>query len=49
MYELKEYLNAINYSKEKLMDGEDEMWEKKYPVIHNKQVCGFHHFKILFF
>ena len=32
MYELKEYLNAINYSKEKLMDGEDEMWEKKYPA-----------------
>ena len=22
------------------MDGEDEMWEKKYPIIHNKQVCG---------
>ena len=31
MYELKEYLKAINTSKEKLMDGEDEMWEKKYP------------------
>ena len=30
-YELKEYLKAINSSKEKLMDGEDEMWEKKYP------------------
>ena len=33
MYELKEYLNAINSSKERLMDGEDEMWEKKYPAI----------------
>ena len=42
MYELKEYLNAINYSKEKLMDGEDEMWEKKYPAyIVNKCVAPF--------
>tara|TARA_B100000287_G_scaffold256723_1_gene241334 strand:- start:52 stop:444 length:393 start_codon:yes stop_codon:yes gene_type:complete len=42
MYELKEYLNAINYSKEKLMDGEDEMWEKKYPAfIINKCVAPF--------
>ena len=31
MYELKEYLNAINYTKEKLMDTGDEVWEKKYP------------------
>ena len=30
MYELKEYLKAINQSKEPLMDSEDEMWEKKY-------------------
>ena len=42
MYELKEYLNAVNYSKEKLMDGEDEMWEKKYPAyIVNKCVAPF--------
>ena len=34
-YELKEYLKAINSSKEKLMDGEDEMWEKKYPANEN--------------
>ena len=27
MYELKEYINAANYSKEKLMDTEDEMPE----------------------
>ena len=32
MYELKEYLKAINQSKERLMDGEDEVWEKKYPA-----------------
>ena len=42
MYELKEYLKAINTSKEKLMDGEDEMWEKKYPAfIINKCVAPF--------
>ena len=42
MFELKTYLNAINYSKEKLMDGEDEMWEKKYPAyIVNKCVAPF--------
>ena len=31
MYELKDYLNAINYTKEPLMNTEDEQWEKKYP------------------
>jgi len=42
MYELKEYLNAINVSKESLMDSEDEMWEKKYaPFIVNKCVAPF--------
>ena len=41
-YELKEYLKAINTSKERLMDGEDEMWEKKYPAyIVNKCVAPF--------
>ena len=29
MYELKDYLNAINYTKENLLDTEDEQWEKK--------------------
>ena len=42
MYELKEYLNAINVSKEPLMDSEDEVWEKKYaPFIVNKCVAPF--------
>ena len=42
MYELKEYLNAINHSKKKLMDTEDEMWEKKYPpYIVNKCLSAF--------
>ena len=41
-YELKDYLNAINHTKEKLLDSEDEMWEKKYaPFIVNKCVAPF--------
>ena len=41
-YELKDYLNAINYTKEKLLDSEDEMWEKKYaPFIINKCLAPF--------
>jgi len=31
MYELKDYLNAINHTKEKLLDSDDETWKKKYP------------------
>ena len=42
MYELKEYLKAINTSKERLMDSEDEQWEKKYPpYIVNKCLAPF--------
>ena len=42
MYELKEYLNAINHTKKPLMDTEDEMWEKKYPpFIVNKCIAPF--------
>jgi len=42
MYELKDYLNAINYTKEKLMDTEDEEWERKYsPFIVNKCLAPF--------
>ena len=42
MYELKDYLNAINHTKERLMDTEDEEWEKKYPpFIVNKCLSGF--------
>ena len=42
MYELKEYLKAINTSKERLMDSEDEQWEKKYPAyIVNKWLAPF--------
>ncbi len=42
MYELKDYLNAINHTKERLLDSEDEQWEKKYaPFIVNKCVAPF--------
>ena len=41
-YELKDYLNAINHTKERLMDTEDEEWEKKYPpFVVNKCVYPF--------
>ena len=42
MYELNDYLNSINYTKEPLMDTEDEQWEKKYPpFIVNKCLAPF--------
>ena len=42
MPELKEYLNAINHTKERLLDSEDDEWEKKYPpFIVNKCVYPF--------
>ena len=42
MPELKEYLNAINHTKERLLDSEDEEWEKKYPpFVVNKCVYPF--------
>ena len=42
MYELKEYLKAINQTKEPLMDSEDEMWYKKYsPYITNRCIYPF--------
>ena len=42
MYELKDYLKAINQPKEPLLDTEDEQWEKKYPsFIINKCLAPF--------
>ena len=41
-YQLKDYLNSINLTKENLMDSDDPMWEKKYyPFIINKCVAPF--------
>jgi len=31
MYELKDYLKAINETKTPLLDSDDKTWEKKYP------------------
>jgi len=42
MYELKEYLNAINFTKKNVMDSDDELWKKKYPAfIVNKMLSAF--------
>ena len=42
IYELKDYLSAINQTKEPLLDSEDEEWTKKYPpFIVNKCVAPF--------
>jgi len=41
-YELKEYLNSINKTKENLMDGDDPLYEKKYSsFIMNKCLAPF--------
>jgi hypothetical protein len=41
-YQLKDYLNSINHTKENLMDSDDPMWEKKYsPYIINKCLAPF--------
>ena len=41
-YELKEYLNAINFTKKNLMDSDDLLWQKEYPAfIVNKILSGF--------
>ena len=41
-YKLTNYLTAINWSKEKLLDSEDKDWEKKYPpFIINKGLSYF--------
>ena len=43
MYELKDYVNAINFEKKPLLDTEDLTWEKKYPpFIINKCLSMFY-------
>jgi hypothetical protein len=42
-YELKDYLNAINFSKVNLLDTDDETWTKKYPpYVINKCLSMFY-------
>ena len=41
-YELKDYLNSINFTKKDLLKSEDKEWIKKYPAfIINKILSGF--------
>tara|TARA_B100000287_G_C20197673_1_gene608682 strand:+ start:207 stop:596 length:390 start_codon:yes stop_codon:yes gene_type:complete len=41
-YELKDYLNSINFNKKDLMKSEDRLWVKKYPAyIINRILSGF--------
>ena len=43
MYELKDYLKAINETKEPLLDTTDETWEKKYaPFVINRCMSMFY-------
>ena len=43
MYELKDYLKAINETKEPLLDTTDKTWEKKYsPFVINRCMSMFY-------
>ena len=41
-YELKEYLNSINFTKKDVMDTEDYFWEKKYPAFVVNKCLSYH-------
>lgn len=43
MYELRDYLNAINFTKENLLDTEDSTWEKKYPPYIINKCLSMHY------
>jgi len=43
MYELRDYLNAINFSKENLLDTPDTTWEKKYPPYVINKCLSMHY------
>ena len=43
MYELKDYLNAINFSKENILDTGDITWEKKYPPYIINKCLSMHY------
>ena len=42
-YKLTDYLTAINWSKKKLMDTDDEAWEKKYPPFVINKCLSVHY------
>jgi len=41
-YKLSDYLNAINWSKVNLLDGDDLTWEKKYPAFIVNRCLSYH-------
>ena len=42
MYELKDYLNSINFTKQDLMLDGDVFWEKKYPAFIVNRCLSYH-------
>ena len=42
MYELKDYLNSINFTKQDLMADGDVFWEKKYPAFIVNRCLSYH-------
>ena len=42
-YELKDYLNAINFTKQNLLDTDDLTWEKKYPPFIINKCLSMHY------
>ena len=42
-YELKEYLNSINFTKKDVMDTEDYFLEKNYPAVVGNKCLSYHY------
>ena len=42
LYQLSDYLNAINNTKEPLMDSDDVAWKKKYPAFIVNKCMSYH-------
>ena len=42
-YQLKDYLNAINFSKKNLLDSDDADWERKYPPFIINKCLSMHY------
>lgn len=42
MYELRDYLNAINFTKEPLLSSDDTEWVKKYPAFIINKCLSMH-------
>jgi len=42
-YELKDYLNSINFTKQDVMNTDDITWEKKYPAFIVNKCLSYHY------